>query len=272
MIDHDALHLLQQTAVDAEASRLEVARHLNALPLPDNYTLHDLEEMLPQRRRFRGVFNTTAIAAFADAVQEYPDAPVFVNPDKELVATAIFNLGTPEAPGHGDHRAVLYLRSTPEYQAIQAMNGQQFPQVTLIEFLEDWAPMMLTSYHNGDKTLAPAEAFAAIRAITVANSKSVRSNEEALRRERGVLETIEVRDAALFPTRVVFQCAPALGLPVRPIAVRLNVITAQDTPKIGARIVAVEALQQAVLEDFRTALAEVLPQPPRLGSFSTNPR
>ncbi|CAN7393841.1 DUF2303 family protein [Pseudoxanthomonas sp. LjRoot143] len=268
-MDAQAISLIQKTAVDAEGNRMPPTFR-PTIALPNDYLLHDLEQYQFHRSHFRGTFSTSSLEAFADYTKREAaradeskapgPAPGFVDVDS-MSARIFFDLLVKDAdevtqPGHALHAAVLSLKKTAEHAAVLQVNGRQLKQVDLIEWLEDWQPNIVALADEAGAAVALPAALAAIRRLEIASKTNTTHTTEALRAERTAMEQVEARGAGQLPTRIVFRCIPYPGLPARDFPLRVAVITSHDKPMLALRIVNLEAITEAIAEDFRKALAE----------------
>lgn len=148
-----------------------------ATALHEDVKVHDLEHLLPCRRRARGAMTTAYVAPFAQYATAYADhgAAVFVDAE-HMAATAVLDLGTKETPGHADHRAKLQPSKTATYTALLNINGRAQSQQLLAEFVEDWGTTARMQFFNADGEIQTGKALAAIRRITVENLRKVDSH------------------------------------------------------------------------------------------------
>lgn len=282
-MDAQALSLIQKTAVDAEGQRA-IDSHKPVAVLPVDYTLHDLEPYQLHRSQFRGVFSTSSLEAFADytkhqranAGPHQADGKLsgFVDVDS-MSARIFFDLlvkdGDGVFPGHALHTAILQLKKTAEHSAVLQVNGRQLKQVDLIEWLEDWQPNIVALADEAGTAVALPSAITAIRRLEIQTKTNTSHTTEALRAERTALEQVEARGAGQLPIRIVFRCVPYPGLPARDFPLRVSVITSHDKPMLALRIVNLEAITEAIAEDFRKALAEGIGEDATLTLGTFNP-
>lgn len=253
MFDKSAIEALSQAAainqaVSAVASGMNATRGLAALPA--DFTVHDLERHLPTRRRARGSMDTSSIADFAAYVGQHqePGAAVFVS-HKAMVANAVLNLGTPEAPGHADNRAQFAPRATAAYNALHRVaGGEALSQTTVAEFLEDWAHL-IECFHESEK-LAPNKAVAAVRNITIEGLKKVEASEQQLSASKSAFEQVTASSKDTLPTFVYFKCVPYHDFEERTFVMRLGIRTS-DKPAITLRIVNREQHDEDMAAELR---------------------
>lgn len=251
MFDKTAIEAIQEAeAITAAASALQVspgANHLAALP--DHYTVHDLEKYLPNRRRQRGMMETNSVQAFAEYVNSNvrDGAAVFVS-HKAMVANAVLNMGTPDAPGHGDDRAQIRLDMTAAYAAMSNVaNGQPLTQTQVAEFMEDW-PVHITCFKDEDE-VPLKHGIAAVRNITIDGMRKVEATEQQLGASKSTFEAVSASSNYPLPTHIYFTCVPSLGFEQRVFVLRLGVRTT-DKPAITLRIANKELHNEQIADEL----------------------
>lgn len=251
-------HLTAGTAAD------KVLEHTadTAIALPESVKVKDLEPYLPLRRRYRGAMKTTQLEEFAEysnqAAGEIHDTTIavcFVDPDN-MSAKAFFNLGTIDAPGHGDHTATLSLPKTAAFEELLAKNGRPMDQKELAEWLEDWAPQLKVTAENGEPLNLPA-AVAAVRRITIGAKSESTSEERTFGGRRSAMSEVEAQNKDTLPAFIEFTCEPYHGLDERTFRLRVSLITG-EIPKLIMRIVRLEHHQEEMAKEFREHLIHAL--------------
>ena len=203
--------------------------------LHHEFTLHDLESYLPNRRRPRGTMATRFIAPFVEYALAHADegATVFVNPDN-MTATAVLDLGTVIAPGHADNKAQLTPNTTAAYAALLQITAGPRSQQDVAEFLEDWADQ--AKCLNGDTEIKVPLAIAAVRKITIESAQRVESEEQSLSATRSAFESIKASSQDPLPTTIHFTCPPYADLRERTFVLRLSILTGDKAPKLVLRV------------------------------------
>ena len=252
MFDKDTLTALQEsTAITSAQMALANAEDTNyTAALPSDYTLHDLESKLINRRRARGRLLTESLASFVGYTREHAELGTSVFVDAHSMdATAILNLGTPSEPGHADNKAVYAPEKTAAYRALLGMaNGNAHKQATVAEFLEDWPE--LVSCFNADGEIAPPKAIAAIRKMSLDAIRKAESSVQSLSESRSAFESVSATSSDPLPTHIYFTCQPYANLAERLFVLRLNVATGGDKPMIGLRVVKAEQHQEEMASEL----------------------
>lgn len=256
MIDKEAIAAIAASqAITAATHAIGAAAAAgDAVALPENFRLHDLEKLAPLRRRARGRMSTASLDDFAAYVLAHAEAgaSVFVDSDA-MTATAVLNLGTPTAPGHADNEAVLKPTRTAAYEALLGItNRSALPQRGVAEFFEDWLTLGTLQFAaDDDAEIQPAVAIAAVRSITIEGARRVESIERSLGTERSAFESVQASSGPrAFPTRVRFSCIPYVGLDERAFDVRVGVLTSADKPMLSLHIVHLEQHAQEMADEL----------------------
>lgn len=252
MFDKATLIALQEsTAITSAQMSLANAEDTNyTAALPSDYTLHDLESKLINRRRARGRLLTESLASFVGYTRVHAELGTSVFVDAHSMdATAILNLGTPFEPGHADNKAIYAPEKTAAYRALLGMaNGNAHKQATVAEFLEDWPE--LVSCFNADGEIAPPKAIAAIRKMSLDAIRKAESSVQSLSESRSAFESVSATSSDPLPTHIYFTCQPYANLAERLFVLRLNVATGGDKPMIGLRIVKAEQHQEEMASEL----------------------
>lgn len=264
MISKEAIEALCKAEAITAATKAVLAAESDSVAtvvaLPNDFKLHDIETHLQLRRRARGKMSTSVLADFAAYAKTHSEAgaSVLVNP-KRMVATAVLNLGTPDAPGHADNLAVLQYERTAAYRALLLIaNGVGQKQATVAEFLEDW-PGLIQCF-DGNAQLTPPRAIAAIRKISIESMKKLESSAQQLSESRSAFEEIQAKSGGAdpLPTTIYFNCAPYQGLQERQFVMRLSILTGGSTPAIALRIAKEEEHEEEMAEEMATQVREAL--------------
>ena len=255
MFDKEAIDAINEGTGIYQASNAVASAFKDKaiVALPERFKSHDLESYLPNRRRARGVMSTSALKDFAAYAKAHAEAgaSVFVDAN-DMTATAVLNLGTPEAPGHTDNRAKLEARKTAAYQALlQHASGRALTQTTAAEFLEDW-PELIECFNDEGPIKLP-KAIGALRKLTIEAMRKLESSEQSLSASKSAFESIQATSADPIPTTIYFKCVPYKDLAERLFVLRLGVQTGGDKPAIVLRIVKAELHA----EEMATELADL---------------
>lgn len=275
MFDKEAITALTKAEATAEANTALLhglgLSSAGLLALPIDFSVHDLEKHMSQRRRARGNMETSVLADFAAYAKAHAEAgaTVLVSPDS-MSAVAVLNLGAPEAPGQADNLATLRLKRTAAYTALlQIANGAGHRQGTIAEFLEDWTAH-ITCFVGSDEVQNP-RATAAVRKITIEALRKQESSEEQLSASRSTFESVQANSGPEpLPSLIYFSCVPYQGLSERTFVMRLSVITS-DKPALTLRIQKQEEHNEQMADELAGHVRECMEGlPVHLGTYSAS--
>lgn len=277
-MDQTAIDRIAQLAVAANQSN-QLETFLPAIVLRDAEgaeTLNSLERFDAHRARFRGRFNTTSIHALAEythqtAISRGAPGEGFIDVNG-MTARIYFNLHTPEGKaGHADHFAEVKLETSAAYGALMKYAHTPLDQRALHDFLEDWN-LHITALYNGepDASKPLSAALAAIRSITVETARQSTSDVRDMGSTRSAMETVDARSKHTLPSGFIFECQPYAGLPSVPFHLRLGVTTGDDKVSLILRVQQREAIREAIGENFRRTLENLVGQDATLllGTFT----
>lgn len=261
-MDASAIQQLARLAIEAaHANKLETPTP--AIVLGGNVV--SLEHLQDGRSRFRGKLVTNSLADFVHYVKRDhgagPDsrASVFVDAAK-LSATAFFNLGDYQSPGHADHRAELSLDSTAAYKAVAAAHGLRTDQRGLSEWLEEWAPHLDVLDEHGN-TMSTLAAIVAVRSVKVKATSEAATTVGSFAANRTAMEDIEAKATAgsALPGRIKFTFVPALGLAEQTADLRLYLSAKpEEKPHFFVKWIGREQVIEAIAQDFKRVLFDEL--------------
>lgn len=267
-LTQEAIQLITDTALVAAGKTLPT--YSPTVILPDGVKVFDLEKYQVGRSRFRGVLSTNSLVDFSVYVKEraIKGARGFIDQD-EMTCTLIFNLGTAVVPGHADDRAVLRLKPSAGYKAVQAVPGRTMSQKDLSDWIEDWNAS-LSATDDAGQAMGIAKAIAAVRTITIkASSESDHAVSET-RTSRSAMDQIEATSKETLPASLVFSVVPYEGLSVRNITLRVSVITSGAQPMLKLRWIGEEVQREEIAQEFKSVLDAQIgaATPLTLGTFA----
>lgn len=265
MISKEAISQLQN---DATAAALLAVSNGQATIIPQDYQLLDIEKYAATPRRFRGKFETGSINDFIRYANDnkQPDSGLFIS-DCGRKAKLIVDHGTPEAPKHGNHIALLTLKSTSAYDALLSQNGCKTTQQALAEWIEEWGEHIAIEDADG-QTMSIAQATASIRKIEIKSKGERDFEEEEGMRKVSAMEQIEAKMRGQQPKTLRFTCVPFEGFGPIQAEIRLAVIASKDAPILSTRIIRLEALKESVNQQFKQILSEGIRDiPTYVGNF-----
>jgi uncharacterized protein YfdQ (DUF2303 family) len=257
-MDKSAIQQIQesQTMAEANATIDNMALLNPVMALPNQFSIHDLENNLPGRVRFRGKMDTININDFIRycGANDKVGSGCFVDP-MDMTAKSFFNLGTEEEPGHADFTASLTLNKTPEFNAVLRVHGQQTTQKNLAEFMEDWQGN-LAAYDSEGEIIHIGKAISAVRRITIESFRKQDSEVGDLKASKSAMESVEAKSDDGLPSGLMFMCVPYNGLVERTFDLRMSILTGGDSPVLVVRIKRLEVIEEEMSVEFMELLQD----------------
>ncbi|KJK17139.1 DUF2303 family protein [Pseudomonas sp. 2(2015)] len=251
-LSKEAIQLITDNALAAAGKAL--ATNTPTVLVADSTTVVDLERFQLGRSRFRGTYSTHSLADYSAYVVERaePAARGFIDQDN-MSCIVLFNIGTPDLPGHADDRAVLRLKASAAFAAVQAVCGQGLNQKAMSDWIEDWIQHLTVTDENGT-VMSIAKAIAAVRTITVkASSESDHAVGET-RASRSTMDQIEASSKETLPAWLDFKVIPFEGLGEQVIRLRVSVLTGGSQPVLKLRWIGEESQREAIAQEFKAVL------------------
>lgn len=249
----DALeHILAQ----AHAATTLPATLVPVTALPEDVKIHNLEIFQALRSRFRGTLNTNSLRDFANYTisRNGAEAQGFINQD-DMSCKVFFNLGDEITPGHADDVAILKLKPTAAYKALQEIAGKKLSQRDLAEWIEDWH-LSLVAGKEGGGTMTISAAIASVRNITIEARSSATSSEHNFGASRSAMDSIEAASAESRIEALFFELIPYEGLGTRVFTLKLSIFTGDDKPTLKLRWAGEEQQVEEIAQEFKTTLAK----------------
>lgn len=251
-LSKEAVQLINDNALAAAGKVLPT--NTPTVLLPDSTNVVDLERFQLGRSRFRGTYSTHSLADYSVYVVERAKATArgFIDQDN-MSCIVLFNIGTPDEPGHADDRAVLRLKASAAFAAVQAVCGQSLNQKAMSDWIEDWHQHLVATAEDGS-AMSIAKAIAAVRTITVkASSESDHAVGET-RASRSTMDQIEASSKETLPAWLDFKVIPFEGLGEQVIRLRVSVITGGPQPVLKLRWIGEETQREAIAQEFKAVL------------------
>ncbi|MCH7295448.1 DUF2303 family protein [Acinetobacter higginsii] len=265
-MEQASIDKITQLAIAAQGNMpINVDKSASIAIIPRDFNVHSLEQYNQQRDRFRGRFSTLAIAAFITYVADRNVTGIksFISTKKGLSAETIFNIGDEVEPGHADDIACLNLEKTPEFIALENVDGNRFSQQDLTDWLDDWADFVKP--HDVSGPLQAEKALRALRNVKLGRSRDVDSDVRDMGQKLSVTESVEAEGVvAGLPTHFILTTESYKGLPVEEIKISFRISTKDDVPTFVLRFVGRDAHNQLRADQFTEILESELSD---LGSF-----
>lgn len=228
-----------------------------AVVVPQSHKLESIEKLMEGRHRFRGQMITESTDDFISFTNQYKEPQCFINA-KNMSAKSFFNLGTIDAPGHGDFNSTLNLVRLAAYSAACDIEGVAISQKDAVDWVEDWQNFLIAINKNGEP-VAVHRAVASMRTLKIEAKSETGHERQNLSESRSAMETIEASSKnGDLPESFVMTCNPYDGLSVRDFKMVLSVRTGGQEPKFVFRIAQHEAIKEEMAQEFKGILTHDL--------------
>lgn len=245
-----------------------------AVLMPGSFQVVDLEKFDKHRSRFRGTYSTSSLKDFADhVVNRDAGATGFINADDadKLSCTVFYNIGDQAQPGHCDDIAVLTLKPTAAFKAVQGVVGKSMDQKTLSDWIQDWS-LTLSATDVDGKDLELRKTIAAVRNIKIEAKASSDHSVGNMNAARSSMEQIEARSEHELPAYLIMSAIPFSGLQVRQLKLAVSVLTGGEKPALSLRWVGKEPQLEEINQEFKCVLSKEVGGSARLFLGSFDPR
>jgi uncharacterized protein YfdQ (DUF2303 family) len=258
-LDHTAIKEIRESESIKAANTVVrdlLATKSDVLALPSGFAVQSIENLLPGRTRYRGIMSTSILSSFSEYVlkQADDDTQCFIDADK-MEAKAFFNLGSKEAPGHGDFAAILTMEKTAEFRSLLEIHEKPLTQKQLAEWIEDWNPILFFADAEGN-AIDPKKAASAVRRITIESARREDHEQQDFKASRSAMESIEVRSEQGIPHFLELTCQPYKGLDDYRFGCRISILTGGNEPMLKVRIKQLAHDQELISNNFRDILED----------------
>ncbi|PJG82596.1 DUF2303 family protein [Caviibacterium pharyngocola] len=237
--------------------RVDSTEHPIAI-LPENMTIHNLEEFNDKRAYFRARFETTSFNALVEYAKAdtQEDAQAFID-ERRMTAEIVFDMGNVQSPKHARHRAKLDMVKTAAFKALCEFEGVKHSQKNFAEWLEDWADYISANDENGNE-MPLNKAIQAVRKITLDYARNEEHEVGDFAATKSALERVEAKSKLELPASFTFTCDPYTGLSIRDMHLRLSILTGGNEPLLIVRIVKGEQLKESIANEFADKLRDAI--------------
>ncbi|WP_181049834.1 DUF2303 family protein [Methylobacter tundripaludum] len=240
----------------AKAAQHEISQHppITAIVIPKDYSVENLERLLPNPDQFRGTFRTAVLSEFVGYIDgnATSDTGVFIDQNK-MTAAAIIDMGSHEAPNWGKHKANVALDRTPAYAALIRLHDERMNQQSFIDFAEDWQDNVSFYYGSSDQNIADFKST--IRTLRKLKTSATNTSETEVGNfaaNRSAMESIEVTAGAEQPPAgFLFKTIPHDGFEKVVFDCQLRAMPDTKEVFLKYRIVQLAQHQEKIAEQFR---------------------
>lgn len=268
-MDKSAILQIQETAnlqqLIAQVQQATPERPYVAIP--DGVNIRSLETYMPYLERKKFTFKTTDIKSFIEYADSHEDTPSYQNPialiDAEhplnLRAEIIFDFDEAITGRslHHSHKAKLELLPVAAYKEVNRIDGKRLSQKELADWIEDWGDYLSISTQSGDSMLI-AVASISVRNLTIDQARSQKSSVQDFSEEMSISERIEAKNADQLPSIIEFTTIPYTSFEPKTFRFRLSIITGDERPQFGIRLLQREAMQELIADEFFEILEDQL--------------
>ncbi len=236
----------------------ETDTQIPVVAAPQGISIKTLEDYMPNASRYRQKYQTTSINDYANYCKEFDQegAKCFVDKD-EMVAETIFDLGTNDKPLHSAHRAYLKMKKTNAFQALLYFAGHELSQKSTADFIEDWSDSLVIYTNSGDKIPA-IHAAKSIQDLTIEKIREASSKTGNFSEAMSSMEKIEAKNQEKIPAELQFSCIPYTGIDALTFTIKIQLLTSHEKPKIKARIIKLEQIEDEIADEFKLKLTQQL--------------
>lgn len=222
--------------------------------VPNSMKIESLEQYNEFAARYRLHFNTSSIVDFIEYNKKFDQegAACFVEP-VTMKAKSIFDLGTVDAPLHKQNKASLSLKKTAGFRAILELCDRKRRQKEAADFIIDWNDFIEVLDLSG-KPMPNGAAVSSFSDLTIERAKEVNSKVSDFGAEMSDFEKVAAKNKDKIPALIKFKCNPYHGLKEREFNLRTSILTGDDKPMISFRIAQLEAIEEAMAEEFKELL------------------
>lgn len=254
--------LIDLEAVKKEQVALQVQDAISnsfnypAAVLPDGYKVVELDHLSDSPNHFKDhrYFSdldewSRYLADNIDQDDGAGDAVCFINADN-MQSKATLDRGTPAIPGHCYHQASLTLKPTPEYAALDEINGGGNDQQKLAEWVEDWAHC-ITGVDTEGKPMDAKQIAHSFRKVTVKATATSENEAGDFNQSRSVLEKIEASNQERQTAYVEMNFKPFDDLIFYNFTLRVSITGKGGEPRITLRCVGLEMIKREMAQEFK---------------------
>ncbi|MEI6543227.1 MAG: DUF2303 family protein [Methylococcales bacterium] len=260
-MDGTAIKEISDLAVSAASGSTNIiGADFPTIVIPDNYGIQDLEHLQDKPYLFRASYSTNNLDDFVGYVGQYHLlnlSKVFVDPD-QIESSAILDLGTPENPQWGKHKAALKLEKSPEYSALLKANNTNYSQKDLIDFMEDYADHI--TFIDDDLNIVPFKSgIQSLRKLKTLENKQQESSVGNFAQSHSALESIEIKAAGeAIPFGFKFDVFPYEGLKLFTVVSQIRASNSGKDVLLKYRISSIDKLKKEIAEDFKKKIIDAL--------------
>ncbi|MCB0257029.1 MAG: DUF2303 family protein [Anaerolineae bacterium] len=247
----DAIQHIQETATGPVfMGHLDGMVQKPAILVPESMRIEDVEKYMDYASRYRMKYRTTLLADYLTYGKEHgSDSLCLVDPET-MSALTIFDVGTPDKPGHKEHVATLSLAKTAAYKSLEKLSSDRLSQKSAAEFIEEWGDYIAVEDSSGEE-IPKSSAVATIRDLTIDSARKLNSSVGDFSDSKSLMEKLEMSGSGSLPARILFTCSPYHGLKTRVIRLRVSMLVGGAQPELSFKVLCAEQLNEDICEEFK---------------------
>ncbi len=230
-----------------------------AIPVDAKLELPDLHAWRDRPKRATGVYRPATVEAFTSYVSEFDgtQATVWVHPTSGKIV-GILDDNVDGLTGYAEHRAVLDLATTPEWNYWAEHDNQMMTQADFAEHIEGGLEEIAEP--DAATMLEIAQSFHATSAAAFRSSTRLVSGEQRLQYDEEIKASAGSSGDLTVPTMILLAVAPFIGEDRYKVAARLRFRLHAGKLTLGYKIDRPDAVKRDALESVAERLAEKFPQ------------
>ncbi len=220
--------------------------------------LPDLSPWRDAPTRMTGIYRPATVQAFTDYVTSFlsDSVTVWVHPTSGKIV-GVLDDNSPGMAGYSQHRAVLDLATTPEWNYWAEHDGEMMSQEQFAEHIEGGLEI---SEPDAATMLEIAQTFHATPQAAFRSSTRLVSGEQRLQYDEEIKAAAGSAGDLTVPTMILLAVAPFIGEDPYKVAARLRFRLHAGKLTLGYKLDRPDAVKRDALEGIAERLAEKFPQ------------
>lgn len=227
---------------------------------PEFVEIVDLEEKLDEPRRKHGTFLPADVASFVAYVKNHHDendSTIWIHRDTATI-TAILNDHSPIHPGWGDHKALLTLERTPEWQHWKGGDGRWFDQESFAEHVQQG--VFEIAIPDPATMLEVAQSLQGHTSVSWKTARRLDNGEVSFAYQETMDATAGRTAQVEVPSEFTLNVVAFYGEDMSTVDARLRYRVRDGVLSIGYQLVRPHEVELGVLKLIRDRLGETFPR------------
>lgn len=225
------------------------------IPADAQLVLPDLSAWRQRPERKTGTYRPATVAAFLEYVdtQHLADAStIWVHPTSGRVEAIIDDSG--DEPGYGQHRVVLQLTTTPEWDFWAGQDKEMLSQESFAEHIEGGLEEIVEP--DAATMLEIAQSFHATSSAAFRSATRLASGEQQLQYDEEVKASAGAKGELTVPTVILLAIAPFIGEEPYKLTARLRFRLNSGQLRLGYLLDRPDSVKRDALEGVAEKIAE----------------